>query len=436
MSEDSPANLWIGLINSVRHFPMWVLLGIAGAGWVLLLVRVPEFVRAVEAFYPFIALITIAATVLSLTRAIDLAIAAVTASKARKVLRIVASPPSHLSYWAVARQPDGSVATHITIDLLIANLSDRAVRIESTELVWPRVPRDRVHAFTLAHYDGHAPSSDIVPGPTDGGSASFFLRKHLGSPGRPMHVSFRVIDHRGVKYTVRNVRVLPIVGNSIKRPTWLQRLRNALAPAPRTEPPRPVPTDISDAFTTAKYALQEEQRQYAANGRTRGGLGSLNTGLQSEPNYGWTEAGKVPPLLWEPANATPLGSSNLDVVIRYHRSLGEVDQAKLEEELLKQLDIASPYANVAYFIWLVLYRTGHGVDGFRAARERLACDPGTDTTFGLSNLLGTLAAIVSREHFSMSVEDLETYKELAASMPDEFRLREKLNLALLRKQAG
>jgi hypothetical protein len=40
--------------------------------------------------------------------------------------------------------------------------------------------------------------------------------------------------------------------------------------------------------------LSEEKRAYAANGRIRGGLGSLNVGLQSEQNLGWTTAGNVP----------------------------------------------------------------------------------------------------------------------------------------------
>ena len=40
--------------------------------------------------------------------------------------------------------------------------------------------------------------------------------------------------------------------------------------------------------------LNEEKRSYKANGRSRGGLGSLNVGLQSEPDGGWTEEGRYP----------------------------------------------------------------------------------------------------------------------------------------------
>jgi hypothetical protein len=45
--------------------------------------------------------------------------------------------------------------------------------------------------------------------------------------------------------------------------------------------------------------LAEEKRAYAANGRPRGGLGSMNITLQSVPNHGWTTEGQIPVLLFE-----------------------------------------------------------------------------------------------------------------------------------------
>lgn len=39
--------------------------------------------------------------------------------------------------------------------------------------------------------------------------------------------------------------------------------------------------------------LDEEVHSYAAKGRIRGALGSMNIGLQSVPNSGWTMEGEI-----------------------------------------------------------------------------------------------------------------------------------------------
>jgi hypothetical protein len=57
--------------------------------------------------------------------------------------------------------------------------------------------------------------------------------------------------------------------------------------------------------------LQEEKRSYAANGRLRGGLGSLNVTLQSEPNFGWTTVGQIPQLLWPQGQGVMITSANM-----------------------------------------------------------------------------------------------------------------------------
>jgi hypothetical protein len=61
-------------------------------------------------------------------------------------------------------------------------------------------------------------------------------------------------------------------------------------------------------FEEIDLILNEERRNYAACGRVRGGLGSPNVGLQSEPNFGWTKEGTVPSLLWERTQAKPIES--------------------------------------------------------------------------------------------------------------------------------
>jgi len=90
-------------------------------------------------------------------------------------------------------------------------------------------------------------------------------------------------------------------------------------------------------FDEVDLILNEEKRAYAANGRIRGGLGSLDVGLQSEPNYGWTEEGRVPVLLWDEAEAITVHSPNVAPIIRLHKELNHATRGDCEEYLLSHL---------------------------------------------------------------------------------------------------
>lgn len=174
--------------------------------------------------------------------------------------------------------------------------------------------------------------------------------------------------------------------------------------------------------------LNEEKRSYAACGRIRGGLGSLNVGLQSEPNYGWTTLGQIPPLLWEKGKGTPVSSTNLERLWRIREHLDERDRANLQRYLLSQLHKGSPFADVAYFVFLALHRMSRTVDALKTARTFLA----GDKVFGYSNLLGTLSAIISHEHSEIPPELYPLILDaLAGDDEHDFRLREKINLARL-----
>jgi hypothetical protein len=183
-------------------------------------------------------------------------------------------------------------------------------------------------------------------------------------------------------------------------------------------------------FDEVDLILNEERRNYAACGRERGGLGSLNVGLQSEPNFGWTEVGTVPSLLWDRANAKPIESPNVSRLVSIHAALGNSDKGNLEGYLLSHLNKASPYADIGYFTFVVLYRVGRTIDALRAARSHLA----GDKNYAYSNLLGTLSALVSREHFTI---DPALYPQLLEALAGDaepnFRLNEKINLARLQR---
>lgn len=108
---------------------------------------------------------------------------------------------------------------------------------------------------------------------------------------------------------------------------------------------------------------------------------------------------------------------------------GEGDKGDLEEYLLSHLNKLSSYADVAYFVFLALHRMGRTVDAVAAAQDNLA----GDKVFGYSNLLGTMSAIVSREHFDIDPALYPPITDLLANHPEHnFRLIEKMNLARLR----
>jgi hypothetical protein len=97
---------------------------------------------------------------------------------------------------------------------------------------------------------------------------------------------------------------------------------------------------------------------------------------------------------------------------------------------LSHLHKASPYAEVAYFIFLALHRMGRTVDALHAARANLV----GDKVYGYSNLLGTLSGVVSHEHFDI---DAGLYSQIQEALTGDseynFRLIEKITLARLQQ---
>ena len=92
------------------------------------------------------------------------------------------------------------------------------------------------------------------------------------------------------------------------------------------------------------------------------------------------------------------------------------------------MDKHSPYADIAYFIFLVLHRVGRTVEALQVARARL----NGDKHFGYSNLLATLSALISHEYFEI---DSAIYAGISGALAGDneynFYLTEKINLARL-----
>jgi hypothetical protein len=380
-------------------------------------------------------------SILTLAQGLDVAVAGYRArratAEARRALRLV--PRHRQCWWHLAKQQDDSYVSQITLDIEAANLTDHPVRIVKARLIRPKAKGELLHSEVLLPAAGspyHSHNHAVPPHGTVTASLHMMVRGTLASQGKPLHVTLGITDQFGDEYRLKRVKI-PTHDPVLPKAPWKVRVAScskALLPFRKaiadSEALQPLPPEWQHdgKFEEPDLILNEEKRNYAACGRNRGGLGSLNVGLQSEPNYGWTTVGKVPSLLWEKAHAKPVESPNATRLLRLHGGLDDAGKAELERYLLSHLHKQSPYADVAYFIFLVLHRMGRTVDALQASRARLA----GDKVYGYSNLLGTLSALVSREHFDI---DPGLYPRildvLAGDAEHNFRLTEKINLARL-----
>lgn len=175
--------------------------------------------------------------------------------------------------------------------------------------------------------------------------------------------------------------------------------------------------------------LDEEVRSYVANGRIRGGLGSMNVTLQSVPNYGWTNEGQIPQLLFDKSDPTVISSPNATTLLKFYSSLDSDGKNNLKIYLQSHLRKDSPYVTIGYLIFFVLYRIGETVGALKQARRALL----GDTINGYSNVLGIFSMIISREYLEI---DSKTYEDIKLVLKgdSEYRswLEQKINLALLK----
>ena len=259
------------------------------------------------------------------------------------------------------------------------------------------------------------------------------VRGKLGGEGKAIRIGVELTDQAGEKYRVQGIWLssrneVPSKLRARARITSaMQRIRKRFIGEKVI--PAPAIWTHDGRFDDIDLVLKEEKRNYAANGRSRGGLGSLNVTLHSEPDYGWTTQGSVPALLWDTEHRPPvIDSLNFARLMRLYAARSDDGKRELEDYILSHLDRRSTYAAVAYFIFLGLHRMGRTVDAVTAAQAQLA----GDKVFGYSNLLGTLAAVVSREHADINPALYGPLTDLLADDPEHnFLLIEKMNLAHL-----
>lgn len=432
------------LFSTLRTLPIWFLAAVALAGYAVLFAPSfggidPTGFRTEWGVWAWIHALTF--SILTVARAIDAGIAGYRIHRktpeARRALRFI--PLDRQRWWHLAKQQDDSFASQISLDIEAANITDRPVRIVKARLIRPKAKGELLHSYVLLPMAGspyHSHKHPVPPHGTVTASLHIMVRGALARQGQPLRVTLGIIDQFGEEYILRGITI-PTSDKPVSRSPWpariaayLRELSGSRSRAAEDETPPPSNWQHQGKFESADMILNEEKRNYAARGRSSGGLGSLNVTLQSEPNLGWTTVGDVPQLLWDRAEAKPVESPNATRLLRLHNALDDSGKADLQQYLLSHLHKKSPYAEVSYFIFFVLHRMGRTVDALRAARTLLA----SDKVYGYSNLLGTLSAIVSHEHFDIDDHLLaQILAVLAGDTEDDFRLAEKINLARLLK---
>ncbi len=438
MSEDS--GVILSLLSVLKAPPFWLLIGLALAGYAVLFVPPIAGINFDTFRQQWGALIwaeAITFSILAVTRTIETLVNGYRERQhegaRRRVLRFV-----HLDFqtwWHLAKQQDDSFNSQILADIQVSNLSDQSTQIVKVQMVRPRA--NLLHTFV----------SPRVPIPAHGAvpiRVNIMARGSLGRQGKPIRITLALTDQHGEEYKLKNLVVstrdkvpnpISLMERGFHAWSYLLRLLRLRSAAAEQEMLSILWTykEGYNYLVLCQAILEEERRSYAARGRRMGKLGSLNVGVRSEPNNGWTQEGRIPELLWMKGEGTRLSSKNLDQLLGIHADLNKNDRKNLENYLLAQLSKASSFADVGYFIFLALHRMGHTVEALRTARTNLA----GDKVHGYSNILATMSALVSHEHADIAEAVLVAIlNTLSGDGDNDFLLKQKINAARLERIGG
>lgn len=433
---EDKASAAAAFLNALKTLPFWLFAGLAVAGVLVLSLPPLGFLPAgVLASFrmqwgAWIWAGTILAATLAVLRAGTDAVIHYRRSHSQQPLLLMPRP-AHC-WWSVAKQQDDTFVSQIALDIDLSNRTEAAIRLLDIKLIRPWWHGEILTSIiTLPDVRNmHSQEHPVPARGTKKASGHILVRGKLGTPGKALIINVLITDQTGARYLLKRIKLrsmTPLVPAAVRRKELLNSIRKKMF----TSKPSPLPEGWAHdgTFADVDNILNEERRHYAANGRTRGGLGSLNVTLQSEPNYGVTTSSQVPGLLWDAEHRpAPIDSQNFARLLRLHSGADPDSKRSLEDYLISHLDRRSGFSDVAYFIFLALHRVGRTIDALAAAHTHLA----GDRVFGYSNLLGILAALVSREHFDIDPALYDRITELLTNDPEHsFRLIEKMNLARL-----
>lgn len=370
-------------LSHLKDVPLWVLLGISIASGGSIILFGSDFSRATFVGISCIALLFVALTI---TRILALTVVGVRAwLAARDEARILHVTVQGRSRWHLARQPDDTYLTQISIDALVKNRTDEPLSLVRATAVKPKILRGEVVSgfISIEGEDGCIP-----PRKSRSVHIHMMVRARPNwAPDTVVSAVFAISDDEGRE------RRFPVI------------LRNSGGKAaPPKKPPEQV-FAIQDPNERAVVSvLQLELKRYEANGRRTGGLGSVTF----KP-YGPERCDTSMP---RGAQPMALSSDNLDTLIALRGRLDETERGALLQQLLARLDAHEDYLSISYFIVLALIKFGHLHDALEHAGRLPADDR---KLFGLSNTLMLLDKLLRHAYGDFSDSDLDEIERFVHS---------------------
>jgi hypothetical protein len=312
------------------------------------------------------------------------------------------------------------------------NLTDRPVRIIKVRLIRPKANAEVVHADASLPLSGSPYWSDRHPVPphdTVAAHLHIMVRGRLAREGKSARVTLGITDQFGDEYQPRKLLLRTLDATSRRTP-WLEAfakpVRRLVLHRKEIVEQREFSAkwEHGGKFEDVDIVLKEESRAYAAHGRRVGGLGTLSAGLPGGQNVGEPMSGGVPSLLCDRAHAKLVDSPHVGRLMK----LIDTGTEDLEGYLLSHLHKNSPYADVAYLIFLALHRMDRTVEALSGARKHLA----GDSVYAYSNVIATLSATIYFEHSDF---DPALYPRILAVIEGDseydFGLKQRINQARL-----
>ena len=142
MEPASTASAWAKIAETVKDWPLWLLVGAALSLSVFL--AVPDFRGLVSPSVSTAVLFaTIVAWILAATRSVTPAVRAWRERRAALEARIkfIVTPVEHQCVWGVSKQADGSYVTQVSGHFMVKNRTDSPLHLMTARLVAPRMGR-------------------------------------------------------------------------------------------------------------------------------------------------------------------------------------------------------------------------------------------------------------------------------------------------------
>jgi hypothetical protein len=201
------------ILANLRNIPLWVFAGLAVAGYTVLFAAPANGVN-ISAFRhqwgAWVWIEAVAFSALALAKATDLIASHAWVIRTKQMdrpLRLVLRYSGRR--WYLARQPDGSFITQISLDVDVTNLTDHPVRLVATRLIRPSPKQDLINAVVMLHGpDQFRGAADMVP-PHRAATANLFFLVHraVAPQGTSLRVTVGITDQFGHEYRLNAIRV-------------------------------------------------------------------------------------------------------------------------------------------------------------------------------------------------------------------------------------